>query len=78
MINRSNQRVHPAVFNPEPFELPKEHQGLRNLVLTPHSGARTLDALNRSSVEAVDKLIAYYRNGTITNSLPPLARWFQH
>jgi D-3-phosphoglycerate dehydrogenase len=64
------------VFENEP--LPEDSQ-LRNcpgIFLSPHSAAYTQQAFERSSVQAVDSVIQYFRHQQLPNPLPPKEPWY--
>lgn len=63
--------VYPAEPLPKSAALLK----LQNVTFTPHVGATTQEALQRASLEAVDKISAFLKAGTISDTLPPHTIW---
>lgn len=47
------------------------------LLLTPHIGAFTESAWERSSLEAVEKVLAYLNGGEVSDTLPLQTPWFE-
>jgi D-3-phosphoglycerate dehydrogenase len=47
-----------------------------NVVLTPHIGANTEDAFFKASQVAAQKLVAFFMDGSTSDTLPPRAPWY--
>lgn len=64
------------VFEKEP--LPRNSHLLQepNVIFTPHVGAQSEEAFTKSSEQAAQKLITFFRNGETSDTLPPKAAWF--
>ncbi len=64
------------VFNREP--LPKDSRllQLKNVILTPHIGATTQEAIKASSLMALEKAFALLSGATATDELPPDTLWY--
>lgn len=65
------------VYEKEP--LPKESRlrGRKNLILTPHIGAFTHEALAEASMQAVERLVEFLKLGQAKNELPLPVPWFE-
>ncbi|MFN7904336.1 MAG: NAD(P)-dependent oxidoreductase [Pseudobdellovibrionaceae bacterium] len=64
------------VFENEPLN-PKSALGLEpKIIKTPHIGANTLDAIDRASQMAVEKLIRFFQEGATSDTLPPKDQWY--
>lgn len=64
------------VFEREPLNRNSKLLTLPNVTLSCHVGAFTEASLQRASLDAVQKMISWARNGTISDSLPPSAAWY--
>lgn len=64
------------VFEKEP--LPRSSKLLNdpNVVLTPHIGATTEDAFYKASNIAAQKLVAFFMDGSTSDTLPPQVPWY--
>ncbi len=65
------------VFQKEPLPKDSSLRHLENVMLTPHIGAYTQEALARASMEAVKKAIHYFTANKISDELPPKESWFE-
>lgn len=57
------------VFVKEPLDNNSKLIGTKNLILTPHLGASTVEAQERVSVQIAEQISDFLLNGTISNSL---------
>ena len=64
------------VFEREPLAPDSPLPGLNNVILSPHIGACTKEALGDSSRKALKKALALLRNETVDGELPPKAPWY--
>jgi D-3-phosphoglycerate dehydrogenase len=64
------------VFEKEPLPRTSALLKLDNVVLTPHIGAVTNEALQKSSQMAAQKLRNFFLHGEVSDSLPPSAPWY--
>jgi D-3-phosphoglycerate dehydrogenase len=64
------------VFEREP--LPKDSNLTRfeNVILTPHIGANTDEAFFKASQVAANKLVAFFVDGSTSDTLPPRVPWY--
>ena len=63
------------VFETEPLSRNSNLLKHENVILTPHLGASTFEAFERASLEAAEKLITYFRSGTVSDALPSAEDW---
>jgi D-3-phosphoglycerate dehydrogenase / 2-oxoglutarate reductase len=63
------------VFPAEPLPADSALLGFKNIFCTPHVGATTEQAIQRASLEAVDKMIAFVEKSSVSDTLPPQALW---
>lgn len=65
------------VFAKEPLVTKSPLLELPNVVLTPHVGASTVEALRQSSQLALDKALSLLKGEAVSNELPPQASWYE-
>lgn len=64
------------VFEKEPLPRTSKLLNYPNVVLTPHIGANTEDAFFKASQIAANKLVAFFTDGSTSDTLPPRAPWY--
>lgn len=64
------------VFEKEPLQRNSKLLTFPNVVLTPHIGANTEDAFFKASQIAANKLMAFFIDGSTSDTLPPRAPWY--
>lgn len=64
------------VFEKEPLSRNSNLLTYPNVVLTPHIGANTEDAFFKASQIAANKLMAFFIDGSTSDTLPPRAPWY--
>jgi D-3-phosphoglycerate dehydrogenase len=64
------------VFEREPLDLDSRLFKNTRLIMTPHVGALTPEALRRVSFEAVGAIKSFLAQTPVPNSLPPQANWY--
>ncbi|QDK47418.1 phosphoglycerate dehydrogenase [Bdellovibrio sp. ZAP7] len=64
------------VFEKEPLSKTSNLLGYPNVVVTPHIGANTEDAFFKASQVAANKLMAFFVDGSTSDTLPPRAPWY--
>lgn len=64
-------------FETEPLPLESTLRNTPNLILTPHIGSNTEEALEKASQMAAQKIVKFFREGTTSDTLPPKAPWYQ-
>lgn len=64
------------VFEKEPLSRNSNLLTYPNLILTPHIGANTEDAFFKASQIAANKLMAFFVDGSTSDTLPPRAPWY--
>lgn len=64
------------VYEKEPLHRNSKLLTFPNLVLTPHIGANTEDAFFKASQVAANKLVAFFNDGSTSDTLPPRAPWY--
>lgn len=64
------------VFAKEPLATDSPFFSLSNVVLAPHIGASTKEAIKQSSQAAVDKVSRLFNGETVQGELPPQAGWY--
>lgn len=64
------------VFEKEPLSRNSNLLTYPNVVLTPHVGANTEDAFFKASQIAANKLMAFFVDGSTSDTLPPRAPWY--
>lgn len=65
------------VFETEPLPQDSPLRQAPNLILTPHIGSQTEEALEKASQMAVQKIVKFFSEGTTSDTLPPKAAWYQ-
>ncbi|MBX7231980.1 MAG: phosphoglycerate dehydrogenase [Bdellovibrionales bacterium] len=65
------------VFEQEPLAQDSALRTCENVILTPHLGAFTEQALTQASFEAVAKVVDYYKKNKIMDTLPIQASWYK-
>lgn len=69
------------VFEREPLDPASLLCRHPNVVLSPHIGATTEEAIERASIEGARKVVEFFGGGnpdTISDALPPKAAWYTH
>jgi len=64
------------VFEKEPLPRTSNLLNFQNVILTPHIGANTEDAFFKASQVAANKLMAFFIDGSTSDTLPPRAPWY--
>lgn len=64
------------VFEKEPLPRTSKLLNFGNVTLTPHIGANTEDAFFKASQIAANKLVAFFMDGSTSDTLPPRAPWY--
>lgn len=64
------------VFAKEPLVVDSKLQALPNVVLTPHVGASTHQALRASSLKSIEKALSFIKGETVCGKLPPDEPWY--
>lgn len=64
------------VFEKEPLARTSNLLTYPNVILTPHIGANTEDAFFKASQVAANKLMAFFIDGSTSDTLPPRAPWY--
>jgi D-3-phosphoglycerate dehydrogenase len=64
------------VYEKEPLHRSSKLLSFSNVVLTPHIGANTEDAFYKASHVAAQKLMAFFMDGSTSDSLPPKVPWY--
>jgi Phosphoglycerate dehydrogenase and related dehydrogenases len=64
------------VFEKEPLPRTSNLLNFPNVILTPHIGANTEDAFFKASQVAANKLMAFFIDGSTSDTLPPRAPWY--
>jgi D-3-phosphoglycerate dehydrogenase len=64
------------VFEREPLMKESRLRGRDNVLLTPHIGAFTEEAVAAASVAAVDRTVEFFTTGKAKDTLPLPVRWF--
>lgn len=64
------------VYEKEPLHRNSNLLKYPNAVLTPHIGANTEDAFFKASQIAANKLMAFFVDGSTSDTLPPRAPWY--
>lgn len=64
------------VFEKEPLPRTSKLLNFGNVILTPHIGANTEDAFFKASQIAANKLVAFFIDGSTSDTLPPKAPWY--
>lgn len=59
------------VFEKEPLSRNSHLLRHANVVLTPHVGSASVEAFNKASDQAALKILAFFRDGTTSDTLPP-------
>lgn len=66
------------VFTNEPLSIHSDLFNLKNVVLSPHIGASTQEALRASSQESLERTIAFFADKIPADPLPPKALWYEN
>jgi D-3-phosphoglycerate dehydrogenase len=66
------------VFENEPLSINSPILKFPNVLCSPHIGATTTEAFEKSSHLAVSKIIQFFLTGLVTDSLPPTEAWYIH
>lgn len=64
------------VFEKEPLSRNSHLLRFPNVIFSPHMGAHSQEAFEKASEQAAMKLIAFFRDGTTSDTLPPKVPWF--
>lgn len=64
------------VYEKEPLSRNSNLLTHANIILTPHIGANTEDAFFKASQIAANKLMAFFVDGSTSDTLPPRAPWY--
>lgn len=64
------------VFETEPLPPSSPLLKFRQVVTTPHIGANTEEAFFKASQVAAEKLVAFFLNGSTSDTLPPRVPWY--
>jgi D-3-phosphoglycerate dehydrogenase len=64
------------VFEKEPLPRSSKLMNYPNVILTPHIGANTEDAFFKASQVAANKLVAFFTDGSTSDTLPPRVPWY--
>ena len=64
------------VFETEPLATTSAILAENRIIKTPHIGANTVDAMERASQMAVEKLLRFFQDGTTSDTLPPKDQWY--
>lgn len=65
------------VFETEPLPADSPLRSAPNLLLTPHIGSQTEEALEKASQMGAEKLVRFFESGMTSDTLPPKANWYQ-
>lgn len=65
------------VFTTEPLPVDSPLRTAPNLILTPHIGSQTEEALEKASQMAAEKISRFFISGMTSDTLPPKAAWYQ-
>jgi D-3-phosphoglycerate dehydrogenase len=65
------------VFSQEPLRKGYDLLNFPQVVMTPHIGATTLEALEAVSFESARNLVGLLTNGAVSGPLPPHEEWYQ-
>ncbi len=65
------------VFLVEPLPEDSPLRNYPNLILTPHIGSQTEEALEKASQMAAEKISRFFISGMTSDTLPPKAAWYQ-
>ncbi len=65
------------VFTIEPLPADSPLRSAPNLILTPHIGSQTEEALEKASQMAAEKISRFFISGMTSDTLPPKAAWYQ-
>lgn len=64
------------VFEKEPLNRESKLLKFPNVILTPHTGANTDEAFFKASQIAAQKLVAFFVDGSTSDTLPPRVAWY--
>ncbi len=70
-------RVALDVFDKEPLPRTSPLLSRKEILMSPHIGATSQEALFKSSQEAAEKALRFLEDGSSSETLPPKALWFQ-
>ncbi len=65
------------VFEQEPLPLGHPLLHCDNVILSPHLGVTTNEALRKSSLESLNKVEAHFNNESLDDLLPPDRQWYR-
>ena len=65
------------VFEVEPLPADSPLRQAPRLLMTPHIGSQTEEALEKASQMAAEKITRFFESGTTSDTLPPKAPWYQ-
>lgn len=65
------------VFDIEPLPMDSPLRQAPRMLLTPHIGSQTEEALEKASQMGAEKVVRFFESGTTSDTLPPKASWFQ-
>lgn len=65
------------VFEVEPLPEDSPLRSAPRLLMTPHIGSQTEEALEKASQMAAEKITRFFESGTTSDTLPPKAPWYQ-
>lgn len=65
------------VFEIEPLPEDSPLRSAPRLLMTPHIGSQTEEALEKASQMAAEKITRFFESGTTSDTLPPKAPWYQ-
>jgi D-3-phosphoglycerate dehydrogenase / 2-oxoglutarate reductase len=65
------------VFSHEPLPMDSVLRSAPNLIMTPHIGSQTEEALEKASQMAAEKISRFFISGMTSDTLPPKAAWYQ-
>jgi len=65
------------VFETEPLPEDSPLRSAPRLLMTPHIGSQTEEALEKASQMAAEKITRFFESGTTSDTLPPKAPWYQ-
>lgn len=75
--NKNLRTIALDVFENEPLRPASPLLALPSASLTPHMASLTVEAFNKSSMLAAQKLVNFFDDKELSDKLPPLAPWYQ-